>query len=167
MRKILNDEQSDYLKSILPNRLNKDLADIINDKYGLNLSAQQIKTWKRARKLKSTPDGGRHLTRKPIGSEIIGKHGYVMIKVLDGKTDNYVMKQRYVWEQHYGKIPDTHVIKFLDGNRLNCNVDNLLLVDRGELARGNMGSSWTKNKEINESVYNLEKLKTKLNEVLK
>ena len=42
-------------------------------------------------------------------------------------------KQRFehcvVWEQHYGSIPKGMQIHHRDGNKLNNNIDNLVLVD--------------------------------------
>lgn len=42
-------------------------------------------------------------------------------------------KQRFehcvVWEKHYGKIPKGMQVHHKDGNKLNNNIDNLILVD--------------------------------------
>ena len=71
---------------------------------------------------------------KPIGYERIDqKDGYVFIKVSDGKR--MVLKHRYVWEQHNGKVPDGYVIAFRDGNRQNCDIGNLFLLSREDNAR--------------------------------
>lgn len=40
-----------------------------------------------------------------------------------------VPKHRYVWEDAYGVVPDGYDIGFRDGNRRNCSLDNLYLVD--------------------------------------
>ena len=63
----------------------------------------------------------------------MGKTGYVYIKVSDDAK--MVMKHRWVWEQAHGPIPKGYNIMFRDGNRLNCSLDNLELVSRGEAAR--------------------------------
>jgi hypothetical protein len=37
-------------------------------------------------------------------------------------------KQIVVWEQLNGPVPDGHKVRFLDGDKLNCEPDNLTLV---------------------------------------
>src|SRR5699024_7926304 len=49
------------------------------------------------------------LNSKPIGSERIDKKdGYILIKVKNEGLyqDKWRLKQRVVWEQHHGKIPE-------------------------------------------------------------
>lgn len=68
---------------------------------------------------------------KPIGSERITKDGYIEIKVMDGDTkNNYQLKHRWIWETKNGKIPEGYNVQFKDGNRINCVIDNLYLIDR-------------------------------------
>ena len=44
-------------------------------------------------------------------------------------------KHRWVWEQAHGPIPAGHVLVFLDGDKTNCNLDNLMVLPRGIHAR--------------------------------
>lgn len=80
---------------------------------------------------------GFSVTARPIGSERkVG--GYTYIKVgskpisKDYTTkeirENWVQKQRYIYEQHYGKIPPKHHIVFLDGNTNNFDITNLYCI---------------------------------------
>ena len=39
-----------------------------------------------------------------------------------------VLKRRYVYEQAYGKIPPSHRIIQLDGDKMNCRLDNLYCI---------------------------------------
>ena len=68
---------------------------------------------------------------RPIGSEVLHADGYVYIKTAKG----CVLKQRHVWEQANGPIPDGHLIAFRDGNRQNCRLDNLYIISREDAAR--------------------------------
>ena len=43
-------------------------------------------------------------------------------------------KNRYVWEQHYGPIKDNDMIYHLDGDVMNCNIDNLICIPMRYLA---------------------------------
>lgn len=42
----------------------------------------------------------------------------------------WLRKHRYIWEQAYGKIPPGKALLYKDGNRLNCTLENLVLVDK-------------------------------------
>lgn len=39
---------------------------------------------------------------------------------------------RAVWEEHNGPIPEGMVIIFKDNDKLNCDIENLMLVTKGE-----------------------------------
>ncbi len=79
---------------------------------------------------------------KPIGYERITRDGYIEVKIKmrpsgPNCNDNFILKQRLVWEQIYGSIPDGHKITFLDGDKTNCNIENLILVSNEELLEAN------------------------------
>ena len=54
---------------------------------------------------------------------------YDLVKVSDapGKT-HYMRKNRYVYEQAYGPVPEGYCVIFLDGNPQNYSLDNLRAV---------------------------------------
>lgn len=68
---------------------------------------------------------------KPIGHEKVYADGYVWIITEHGRKQ----KHRVVWEQAHGPIPPDYCVKFKDGNRTNCSLDNLYLVSRADHAR--------------------------------
>lgn len=68
---------------------------------------------------------------KPIGYESVRK-GVAYIKVEGCK--HMVQKSRYVYEQTYGPIPEGMCVSFKDGDSLNCNPDNLMLITEAEKA---------------------------------
>lgn len=68
-----------------------------------------------------------HNTR-PIGYEKIYNDGYIHIKVEEGKRMQ--LKHHYVWRLHYGEIPRDMCVAFRDGNRLNCDISNLILITK-------------------------------------
>ena len=63
---------------------------------------------------------------KPIGHEYKSTQGYIMIKVAEPRK--FELKHRHVWQQANGTIPARHVIRFLDNDRSNCSLDNLVCV---------------------------------------
>jgi hypothetical protein len=66
-------------------------------------------------------------THKPVGSESV-EDGTILIKIAEPNV--WVKKHRYIWEQANGPIPEGMVVRFLDGNKMNVTLDNLLLVSR-------------------------------------
>ncbi|MDE1484534.1 HNH endonuclease signature motif containing protein [Xenorhabdus bovienii] len=73
-----------------------------------------------------------HLTwnKQPVGTERINGHGYVDVKLSDPGI--WKPKHHLIWEKHHGKRPENSVITFKDCNRLNCDIDNLILITRAE-----------------------------------
>lgn len=74
---------------------------------------------------------------KPLGSERISKDGYIEIKVNEpnphtGAPTRYRFKHQVVWKGEYGPIPAGHIVAFRDGNKLNCDPDNLLLLTKAQ-----------------------------------
>lgn len=69
----------------------------------------------------------------PVGYERVDRDGYIYIKV-EGKR-KLVLKHRHIWEQHFGAIPNGNNIQFKDGNKHNCDIDNLYMISRGEQMR--------------------------------
>ena len=78
-------------------------------------------------------------TWHPIGHDRISKDGYHQRKLTDtGCTrHDYVFIHRLIWRWHGNALPDGHVIIFIDGNKANCDINNLELVSRTELMRRN------------------------------
>ena len=54
---------------------------------------------------------------------------YQYIKI---KDSHWELLQRYVWTQANGEIPPGSVVIFLDGNYLNCELNNLQVISRRE-----------------------------------
>lgn len=76
----------------------------------------------------------------PMWSERVDKEGYVWIKIPEHNphTDTnyigrFVFKHRYIWEKENGNIPKGMALVFTDGDRSNCEINNLELVKRSEL----------------------------------
>ena len=72
-----------------------------------------------------------HNTR-PVGSERITKDGYWEIKVAEPRQ--WDAKHRLVWESVHGPIPKGNLVLFLSDDKLDCSIENLQMVTRGELA---------------------------------
>jgi hypothetical protein len=68
------------------------------------------------------------LNYKKVGSERVNKDGYVEIKVKD--PNKWKLKHRVIWEQSIGPIPKGKIIIFKDNNPLNCDIENLMMIER-------------------------------------
>lgn len=102
----------------------------------------------------------------PIGSERVSVDGYVEIKVRDGESSyNYELKHRLIWEKHHTKIPTGHVVMFKNGNSLDLDIRNLMLVSRGQLAVFNKQYKRTESPILNEAILNKIKLDLTLKEL--
>lgn len=99
---------------------------------------------------------------REVGSERINAEGYIEVKTAEPSKWNY--KHRIVYEEAYGEIPKGCKIVFADGNKLNCNLDNLLLVTNSEMARLNQNGLIKDNADLTKAGLNLTKL---MNEMYK
>jgi hypothetical protein len=152
------EKQIEFLKENVKGRSNLELTELFNTHFELNLGINQIRAFKKNRRLSSGLDGrfkpgnvpvnkgikggGWEPTQfkkgqkphnyKPIGTERVNGEGYVDIKVAD--PNKWRAKHVLVWEKENGPIPKGHVIIFGDRNRRNYGLDNLILVSRKQLA---------------------------------
>lgn len=99
--------------------------------YNANTAATQFKK------------GQRPPNAKPVGHERVDtKDGYVWISIAEtnpytGFPRRYVMKHCHLWEQANGPIPKGHVLKCLDGNKLNTAPENWTPISRALLLKLN------------------------------
>jgi len=86
------------------------------------------------------------MNHREVGSERINVDGYVEIKI--GEPKKWDLKHRIVYREHYGDIPDGYKIIFLDGNKLNLDIDNLKAVSSSEELIMNRNKLFSTDKEI-------------------
>jgi len=99
---------------------------------------------------------------RPVGSERINADGYVEIKV--SNTDipfqkRWMSKQIVVWEKLHGSVPKGHKIVFLDGNKYNFTLDNLMMVSNAEHYVMNHLNWYTRDKNITKANIAIVKIK--------
>ena len=156
------DEMKQFILDNYKGRYNQELADLFNQKFNTNITSRTIKSYKAKNKLNSgltgkfrkgqTPHNkGKKMPKevyekvkhtmfakgnvppnhRPVGSERISKDGYIEVKVAE--PNKWRLKQRVVYEETKGKIPEGCPIIFLDGNKRNFDIDNLRCITRSEL----------------------------------
>lgn len=135
----------------------KECAELLNQWHNVDLTVTQLKSYCSAHNIKSGRTGrferghsaynqklkgtgklkGSHTSfkkgHKPanqvsIGSETITKDGYMKVKIAE--PNQWAYKNRWVWEQHNPPLNDGEIVRFRDGDKLNCDIDNLFKVDR-------------------------------------
>lgn len=85
----------------------------------------------------------------PVGSERVNSEGYVKVKIAD--PDKWEFKHKLVYRERYGEIPKGCAVIFKDQNKLNCEIDNLLLVSKHELSMMNQMHLITHSPELTEA----------------
>lgn len=161
--RLYTDEQIEFIKSNYKGTSHKCMAEMINAKFGTSYTPKQMQAFYKNHKLNSgltgrfekgntPPNKGKKLSPehyerikatmfkpgnkpvnwRPLGSERVNVDGYIEIKVRDCKW-GWDLKHRVIWEKANGPVPKGYRLMFLDGNKLNCTLDNLALVLPGEM----------------------------------
>lgn len=83
---------------------------------------------------------------------------YKYIRVAQGKWDLY---HRFLWKSVYGAIPKDKIVTFIDGDSLNCEIDNLKLITRGEhmMRCGHSSTARAKASQAMKHIWYTEKLR--------
>lgn len=76
--------------------------------------------------------GRQHVHYRPPGSETIGSDG-VRVKIAD--PDKWRAKHILEWEKVHGQIPKNHFVIHADSDKTNNDINNLILVNNGQLRR--------------------------------
>jgi len=63
------------------------------------------------------------------GAERVSKDGYIEVRVSQGV---YKFKHVLAWERKKGPVPKGFIVTFKDGDKTNCNINNLELMSRAE-----------------------------------
>ncbi len=66
----------------------------------------------------------------PVGTEVMATIGYLKRKVAEPNQWEFV--HLLVWEGAYGPVPHGSMLRFRDGNRRNCALENLECITRQE-----------------------------------
>lgn len=146
------------------------LSDEFREKWGFGLTRGQINLFRASYDKQVRQDGTRRGGRKrvPVGTERVGKDGYITIKVREEadkamSKDNWMLKHVWIYEQTHGPVPDGHVVYFADGDRRNFDPENLVAVPRKLIGVMNgMGIEWH-DRETLEAVITMAKIRVARN----
>ena len=178
-------EQRVFLKEYIPGHSHKEITEAFNTKFETCLKESQIKNYIHNHKLNTGRTGrfekghipvnkgikGKHYqgtertwfkkghipkNYRPVGSERVNVDGYIEVKVENPRK--WRPKHVVEWEKINGKVPQGHVLTFIDGNKSNCDIDNLKLISRNVLARMNQSGYYQLSGELKEAALNFLEL---------
>lgn len=160
MKHFYTEAEKRFIADNIKGRTRKELCEMFNEYFDLNLGLNQITAYIKNNGLSSGINtrftkgqdswnkgtkgicaggiktqfkkGQKPHNYKPVGSERVNADGYVDVKIAD--PNKWKAKHRLLWEKENGPIPKGHVIIFGDGNRRNFQQDNLILVSKSQLA---------------------------------
>lgn len=143
------------------------MVSLIYEKFGKKMSTKTLRKYYYRHNLKFKRIYNRKdkaIFAKEIGFESPpDKNGLVRIKINDKQ---WKYKQRYIYEKHYGEIPEDYVVIFLDGDKNNYDIDNLYAAPK-EIVRTFYAITHDNklyNKELTEVGLKIAELKIKENE---
>lgn len=114
-----------------------EITNQLNKQFNSGLSISQVASYLKRNNIKTGHTGQfekGHVpaNHRPVGSEFVNEdiHGNKYIYVKTAEPGVWRMKQVVVWENCYGYVPKGKNVIFLDGDSMNCEIENLTLVDQ-------------------------------------
>lgn len=125
-------EKEMYKKA--PNKTIDKLLDIAINKYNYHITKEMLMNYLSKRQIRYkdyNPNKAQAMgNRIPIGTEYIKPDGMVLVKI---KPNKWEYKQRYIYEQyHKVELPKETMVIFLDGDKTNFDINNLMAVSTPE-----------------------------------
>lgn len=190
---VYTEEMIEWLRQNVAARTWPENAKLFNQKFGLNINYKALRqvanrrkiytgrtgcfekghdTWNKGKKgwkaegVDRTWFNKGHIpwNQRPIGSERINKDGYIEIKVEE--PNKWMLKHVFEWEKQNGPINTRkECLIFLDGDRNNLDLSNLMKIKRSEtLIIGRM-RLWQKDAELNKTSVNIAKIMKRIGEL--
>lgn len=185
--RLFTPEQEEFIRSNVKGIGNEELTNMVNERFGLNITKKQMKRWKNNHHVSSgltgrfekghVPDNkGKKMSKEqyekceksmfrkgniPHNHRQIGSERinvYGYTEVKVAEPNKWRPKHQVIWEREHGAIPKQHVIIFADGNKQNFDLDNLICVSRKELIRLNKNQMTLTNKEVTQAYIGIVKL---------
>lgn len=174
------DEEKQFCIDNINTLTYKQMADEFNTRFISNVNSYAMSDLcTKQLKIKRNKNTGNFAVRKdrpakmPVGTEI-DKSGYIWTKVdsiyHEGKTlndqykENWIQKQRLIYEQAFGEIPKGNIVVFLNGDRANFDINNLYSINRKAHAQMCKNNWYTNDKEHTLTAIKLCELACRLSE---
>lgn len=135
LNQIFPKEVKIFVQNNVKGLLCEELTTLVNQTFDTNYTITQIKNLKQTYKLKAgTGIHKRCNIKRGKFPTYIGQkriiNGCTEIKVAE--PNKWVRLATYIWEQHNGKVAKGCVVTYLDGNKQNNDIENLVCITRGE-----------------------------------
>jgi hypothetical protein len=185
---VYSEEEKQFLIDNTFGRSCREVAELFNAKFGLQLSTSSIigsikryglKTGRDCRYSKGheSPNKGKKglyfpgsekgwflkgrppHNHDPVGTEKIKDDGYMWVKIAE--PNKWRQKHRIDWEKVNGPLPPDGRLIFADGDRTNLSLDNLILLTNAELLTANRHGLIYKAPELTKAGALVAKLITK------
>lgn len=104
--------------------------------------------------------GNKPFNELPVGS-IVVIDGYKLYKKqMEGtRWQCWEPLHRVVWREHNGPIPEDGMIIFKDGNKMNCDISNLMLINKRENVVMNKMGLRSEDPDLTETGVNIARLR--------
>lgn len=187
-------EEKDFLGVYIPGHTYREIQAAFTDKFGWDITLGQVKGYMANHRINNGLTGrfGKgHIPQnkgkkgqcasgcektwfapghtptnhRPIGSERISKDGYVEVKVAE--PNKWRLKHRVVWEETHGTVPKGKIIVFRDGDKTNTEINNLMLLSRGQNAVMNHTGLYKYSGELKDTAVMLADIKIAANRARK
>jgi hypothetical protein len=146
-----NDEELAFLESS-SHLMRKEILPLFIEKFGRrDMTLSRIKHACKSQGFRSIVRGKPRAT--PLGAEVTTKQG-VIVKVRETSKGGwpYAFKHRLFWERVNGPIPNTRILKCVDGDRFNPDPSNWVIVPKGALSRLRKREYTTAPPELKQSI---------------
>ncbi len=173
------DEEIDFLRQNVKGSTLKELTEMFNNKFNLNVDKNSISNQKKTHNLRSGYNCGHfnkchkytkgrlpYLT-KPVGYETVDFKGDTLVKIAN--PNKWKLKHHLIYENAYNvKIKPKECIIFLDGDKSNFDINNLMKVNNTEqLLLSNIQKNMKiKNAEITKAIIQTIRIQSKINTML-
>lgn len=147
----------EYVKKIAKNKMNKEIADLVNEKFGTQYSVNMISCLKKYHGIKSGNRGThKAYNKKEIGEEYTRKDGLKWIKIENNKWQS---KSRYMYEKYHNtKVPKDCKVVFLNGDRNDFSKENLFMANSKDTLLARNFKLYTKDRELTKTGILIAKL---------
>lgn len=133
-----------------------ELAIMFNSQFDMNLTAENIRWICRQNNIQGKPNFVKGVCphkniKYKIGDEFFVAGEWRVLTSTEPKLDilhRSEYKKRVIWEAEYGKIPENSCFIYLDGDKRNCELDNLACVPMLWMRILNQNGWLTGNKEV-------------------
>ena len=140
----------------------KELTKMFNEKFKTDRKERHIKSYRVSNNMPSGIDarfkkgnkpkhtfkkGAISVTALPVGTERVRSGNKLSVKVAE--PDHWLLVQHIIRSREHGKIPDDHLIMFLDGNVRNLDIDNLYAISKKAMPVMAKNRRFTENQDIN------------------